>query len=228
MAASLIYIAENESDICDSVKSLLIREGYKVRAFNNVYSVFQAFDEYEPDMLIIDVNIFGTDGDSVCSSIRRKSSVPIIIVSYGNTEDDIIAGLSSGGDHFLSKPFSPLELIARVKSLFRRVELDKTSVLPGNILCVSDITLDTCRKQALIGEKDINLTVMEFSLLLYLASSKNRPVSRHELLVKVWGFENEIETRATDDMMKRIRKKLSDAGSALKIETIWGFGFRIG
>jgi len=227
MAAHLIYIADDETDVCDTVKTVLIREGYKVKTFNDGYSVFRAFDEYVPDMLIIDVDISGADGESVCSSIRRKSSVPIIILSSRNTEADIIAGLASGGDHYLSKPFSPLELIAITKSLFRRIELDKSAVSPGNILSISDITLDICSKQALIGDKGINLTAMEFSLLLYLASNKSRPVSRHELLIQVWGFENEIETRATDDMMKRIRKKLTLAGSSLKIETIWGFGYKI-
>ena len=227
MKKNLIYIADDEVNICNIIKSFLIKEGFEVETFNDGRAIIEAFRIKEADMLIIDIMMPEVDGFSVCSAIRQKSSVPIIIVSAKDTEPDKIAGLTLGSDDYLTKPFSPMELIARIKSIFRRIELDKSNTLPSNIIHISDVLLDTDNKQALVGDKEIGLTAMEFALLLYLANNWNRPVSRSELLDKVWGFENEVETRATDDMVKRLRKKLLDVDSSLKIETVWGYGFKL-
>src|SRR5690554_1831774 len=179
-------------------------------------------------MLIIDIMMPEIDGFSLCSSIRQKSRVPIVIVSAKDTEPDKIAGLTLGSDDYLTKPFSPMELIARVKSIFRRIKLDKNNKeSKNNRMQVGDIRMNPNTKEASCNDKNLPLTGMEFSLLSYLIANKDRAVSRGELLDKIWGIENEVETRATDDMIKRIRKKLLDVNSKVKIETVWGFGFRI-
>jgi DNA-binding response OmpR family regulator len=227
MDRKLIYIADDEVNICNIIKSFLIKEGYTVESFNDGRSILDAFNVRQPDMLIIDIMMPEIDGFSLCASIRRNSAVPIIIVSAKDTEPDKIAGLTLGSDDYLTKPFSPMELIARIKSIFRRIDLDRVQQKETHEIQVADVVINPGSKQAEVNGRDIGLTGMEFSLLSYMAASKNRAVSRSELLDKVWGFENEVETRATDDMIKRIRKKLSDAGSALKIETVWGFGFKI-
>ncbi len=227
MDKKLIYIADDEINICNIIKSFLIKEGFEAGTFNNGQSILDAFKARQADMLVIDIMMPGMDGYSLCSQVRQISSVPIIIVSAKDTEPDKIAGLTLGCDDYLTKPFSPMELIARIRSIFRRIELDKVQTGISEAMKVSDITINHNIKRAELNGKDIGLTVMEFSLLHYLAVNKNRAVSRAELLDKVWGFENEVETRATDDMIKRIRKKLSDAGSVLKIDTVWGFGFRL-
>ncbi len=227
MEKKLIYIADDEVNILNIIKSFLVREGYAVETFANGQSILDAFHAKPADMLIIDIMMPGIDGYSLCSQVRQASGVPIIIVSAKDTEPDKIAGLTLGCDDYLTKPFSPMELIARIRSIFRRIELDKAQAGIVEVLRVSDITINHNSKRAEIGGLDIGLTGMEFSLLYYLAVNKDRAVSRSELLDKVWGFENEVETRATDDMVKRIRKKLSDSGSQLKIETVWGFGFRL-
>lgn len=227
MDKRLIYIADDEVNICNIIKSFLIKEGFDVEAFNDGRSIVEAFIARPADMLIIDIMMPGMDGYSICALIRQKSSVPIIIVSAKDTEPDKIAGLTLGGDDYLTKPFSPMELIARVKSIFRRIELDKSNSLNNGLVKIADISINPYIKQAESNGKNIGLTGMELSLLQYLAENRNRAISRSELLDKVWGFENEVETRATDDMVKRIRKKLSDADSVLKIETVWGFGFKI-
>lgn len=227
MEKKLIYIADDEVNICNIIKSFLIKEGFEVETFNDGRSILDAFNKKQADMLVIDIMMPEIDGYSLCSLIRQKSSVPIIIVSAKDTEPDKIAGLTLGSDDYLTKPFSPMELVARIKSVFRRIEMDKSHAGNNQIINISDITISPDTRQAEFEGKDIGLTGMEFSLLYYLAINKNRAVSRSELLDKVWGFETEVETRATDDMIKRIRKKLSDAGSTLKIETVWGFGFKI-
>lgn len=227
MEKKLIYIADDEINICNIIKSFLVRDGFEVEIFSDGRSLLEAFKTKEADMLILDIMMPEIDGYSLCSLIRHTSSVPIIIVSAKDTEADKIAGLKIGCDDYLTKPFSPLELIARINSIFRRIELDRTPISNKRIVTISDISLNYDTKQAIVNGNPINLTVMEISLLYYLIQNKNKAVSRSELLDKVWGFENKVETRATDDMIKRIRKKLTDAGSLLNIHTIWGFGFTI-
>lgn len=227
MNKKLIYVADDEVNICNIIKSFLIKEGYEVEAFHDGRSILEAFNKRPADMLIIDIMMPEIDGFSLCSSIRQKSRVPMVIVSAKDTDPDKIAGLTLGSDDYLTKPFSPMELIARVKSIFRRIDLDKATT--GNNQCIDifDIRMNPNTKQAEFNGKSIGLTGMEFNLLYYLSVNKNRAVSRSELLDKVWGFECEVETRATDDMIKRIRRKLADAGSILKIDTVWGYGFKI-
>lgn len=227
MNKKLIYIADDEINICNIIKSFLVKEGFDVEIFTDGRSILEAFNQKQADMLILDIMMPEIDGYALCSLIRLNSCVPIIIVSAKDTEPDKIAGFKLGGDDYLTKPFSPLELIARINSIFRRIELDKAPINDSKIIKISDILINMDTKQAEINGTILSFTVMEFSLLYYLAKNKNRAISRSELLDKVWGFENKVETRATDDMIKRIRKKLFDAGSILKIHTIWGFGFTI-
>lgn len=227
MSKKLIYIADDEINICNIIKSFLVKEGFEAETFHDGHSILEAFNARPADMLIIDIMMPEMDGFSLCTSIRQKSATPIIIVSAKDTEPDKIAGLTLGSDDYLTKPFSPMELIARVKSIFRRIELDKAHTENTHTMKIHDILINPGIKQAEFNGKSIGLTGMEFSLLYYLSSNSSRAVSRSELLDKVWGFENEVETRATDDMVKRIRKKLSEAGSSLKIDTVWGFGFKI-
>ncbi len=227
MENKLIYIADDEANILNIIKSFLLKEGFLVETFNNGQSILDAFKAKPADMLVIDIMMPGMDGYSLCSQVRQSSTVPIIIVSAKDTEPDKIAGLTLGCDDYMTKPFSPMELIARIRSIFRRIELDKAHTGIFEVLKASDISINYNSKKAVLNGHDIGLTGMEFSLLYFLALNKNRAVSRSELLDKVWGFENEVETRATDDMIKRIRKKLSDSGSKLKIDTVWGFGFRL-
>ncbi|NMM62011.1 response regulator transcription factor [Clostridium sp. P21] len=227
MNKKLIYIGDDEVNICNIIKSFLIKEGFEVELFNDGLAVLEAFNSKEPDMLILDIMMPEMDGFSLCSLIRQKSCIPIIIVSAKDTEPDKIAGLNLGCDDYLTKPFSPMELIARIKSIFRRIQLDKTHIENNKIITIGDISVNPDIKEIQFHGSNIGLTGMEFSLIYYLIINKNRAVSRSELLDKVWGFENDVETRATDDMVKRIRRKLLNAGSVIKIDTVWGFGFKI-
>lgn len=229
MDKKLIYIADDETNIRNIIKSFLLKEGFDVETFDDGSKLFEAFNKKPADMLVIDIMMPNMDGYSLCALVRQKSSVPIIIVSAKDTEPDKIAGLTLGSDDYLTKPFSPMELIARIKSIFRRMELDNANLnnSESKSLNIADISINLDLKQVEFNGVNIGLTKMEFEVVYYLTVNKNRAVSRSELLDKIWGFENEVETRATDDMIKRIRKKLSDAGSNLKIETVWGFGFKI-
>lgn len=223
----LIYIADDEVNLCNIIKSFLVKEGFQAESFQDGRSLLEAFDAKPADMLILDIMMPEIDGYSLCSAIRKKSPVPIIIVSAKDTETDKIAGLTLGSDDYLTKPFSLMELIARIKSIFRRIELDRAKPDGTGEIRFADITINPAAKQAEFNGKILCLTGMEFTLLCYLIENKNRAVSRSELLDRIWGFENEVRTRATDDMIKRIRKKLAQSGSSLNIQTMWGYGFKV-
>jgi DNA-binding response OmpR family regulator len=227
MEDKLIYIADDEPNIQDLMRIFLQKEGCNVKAFSDGKRLLNTFKEKPADMLILDIMMPELDGLSLCTEIRKFSNVPIIFVSAKDSESDKIAGLMLGSDDYLTKPFSPVELVLRVKAIFKRMEFDKVSLQNSDTIKACDITIYPEKRCATCSGRDLELTPMEFSLLIYLTNNRNRGVSREELLNRVWGFDSEVDTRATDDMIKRIRKKLLNAGSGLKIETLWGFGFMI-
>lgn len=227
MDKKLIYIADDEVKIQELIKMFLEKEGYQVITFSDGESLLAAFKDIPADMLILDIMMPNIDGLSLCSEIRKYSNIPIIIVSAKDSQSDKIAGFLLGGDDYLTKPFSPLELVLRVKSIFKRIALEDvpTKNAELNLISIGDIEINTNGRYAECCEKDLKLTPMEFNLFVYLAKNKNKGISREELLRKIWGFDAEVDTRATDDMIKRIRKKLINVTSKVKIETLWGFGF---
>lgn len=227
MSKKLIYIADDEVKIQELIKMFLIKEGYEVETFSEGESLLKAFQHRPANMLLLDIMMPGLDGLTLCTEIRKISNVPIIIISAKDGEGDKIAGLMLGSDDYMTKPFSPVELTLRVKSIFKRMELERASEGSMDALSLGELTIYPEGRQAICSGQDLKLTPMEFNLLLYLARNVNRGVSREELLNKVWGFDSEVDTRATDDMIKRIRKKLDKADAAVKIETLWGFGFKI-
>lgn len=228
MHNQLIYVVDDEINICNIVKSFLLKEGFEVQNFTHGRKMLETFYERPADMLIIDIMMPELDGYSICQTIRQTSSVPIIFVSARDTSPDKIAGLSLGADDYITKPFSPMELVVRVKSIFRRIAFDKEEKKhPLNVLKILDLCIDLDKRAIFYGKKELKLSMKEIEFLTYLAMNKHRPISRDELLNKIWGFESEAETRATDDMVKRIRKKLHTEGSRLKIETVWGYGFKL-
>ncbi|WP_040210920.1 response regulator transcription factor, partial [Clostridium polynesiense] len=179
-------------------------------------------------LVILDIMMPGMDGLSTCSILRNISSVPIIIVSAKDSDLDKVTGMNLGCDDYLTKPFSPIELLARIRSIFRRIEIDKGEQATRNILFFGDLVINKNQLSAQVKDTPINLTKNEFSLIVYLIENKDRAISREELLRKVWEFKvSEIDTRATDDTIKRLRKKLLDNDSKVYIKTIRGFGFKI-
>lgn len=227
MNQKLIYIADDEVKIQDLIKMFLKKEGYEVEVFSDGNSLLETFMKKKPDMLLLDIMMPGLDGLTLCTEIRKESNVPIIIISAKDGDADKIAGLMMGSDDYMTKPFSPVELVLRVKSIFKRMEFRKISQENKAIIEIQDVTINPEGRNVICRSTDLKLTPMEFNLLLYLSKNKNRGVGREELLNKVWGFDSEVDTRATDDMIKRIRKKLTKVDSELKIETLWGFGFKI-
>ena len=221
--SELIYIADDEKNIRELVKCFLENQGYEVETFSNGDDLFKRYKEKNADMIILDVIMPGTDGVEICRQIRQIANVPIIILSAKDSEEDRIKGISVGGDDYLTKPFSPIELVARVQALFRRISMDKVEKVEK--VKFGNIKIDVTKKQAYVDDEEIALTPLEFDFLKYLIQKNNQAISREELLKEVWKIAYDIDTRATDDTVKRLRRKIAD--SNVEIKTVWGYGFKM-
>ena len=218
-----IYVADDEADIRQLIQSFLSAEGYEVACFASGDALLDAFEAQPADLLVLDIMMPGMDGLSLCAAIRKRSDVPIILLTARDTDADMITGFTMGCDDYFTKPFSMVKLTLRVKALFSRMADEQGT----DILSFGDLMLHSSKRIVYQGEQELKLTNTEFSLLKYLMENQDKVVSREELLNLVWGYDNFVETRATDDIVKRLRKKLSAASSAVVIETVWGIGFRL-
>lgn len=221
-----IYIADDEQNIREVIKSFLESEGYLVTAFENGDDLLAAFKKEPGDLVILDVMMPGSSGFAICAELRQISTVPIIMLTARDSDIDYATGINLGSDDYFTKPFSALSLVMRVKAIFRRIELDKgQDQYAPRILTFADIQIDLDQRTALLGGAPLELAPNEYNLLSYLMENQDRAISREELLAKVWGYNMEVETRAADDTVRRLRRKLT--GSRTVIDTIWGFGFRL-
>ncbi|MCL2187989.1 MAG: response regulator transcription factor [Defluviitaleaceae bacterium] len=223
-----IYIADDEKNIRNLVKAFLEKEDYEVEAFENGDKLLTAFTQKPCDLVILDIMMPGTSGFIICTKLREISPVPIIMLTAKDTEEDYISGLSLGSDDYFTKPFSPVKLTMRVKALLRRVEMHTPQTPESDEISFKDISLFPAQQAAHCRGENLHLTKTEFSLFAYLIENKAKAISRQELLNVIWGYDIVIESRATDDTVKRLRRKLETAGSSVSIDTVWGFGFKLG
>lgn len=222
-----IAIVEDDKNIRDIVMAFLKKEGYQVSVAESGEEAWGMWKETPPDMWILDIMLPGMDGYELCKRIRQVSEVPIIIISAKDEELDKILGLELGGDDYLTKPFSPRELVARVKRLFKRVETtaerkqDETET--REVITAGSLTLASKARQVFWKEAEIEVTAKEYDMLNIFIHNQNRAFSREELLEKIWGNDYFGSDRAVDDLIKRLRKKIED----LPLETVWGYGYRL-
>lgn len=222
----LIYAADDEKNIRVLIQSFLIKEGYQVEVFENGDALYDAFMKKHADLVILDIMMPGSDGFTICSKLRQISNVPIIMLTARDGESDYITGITLGSDDYFTKPFRPLKLVMRVKAIFRRIDMEKEEPQMDQ-LSFGDITISPTQHMVSVKGVEVPLTMTELNFLTFVMENSHRAVSREELLNKVWGYDNVVETRVTDDTVKRLRKKLVEAKSTVKIETVWGFGFKL-
>ena len=220
-----IYAADDEQDILDVLEGFLTNAGYEVSTFPTGDALFEAFAREACDLVILDVMMPGSDGLTICRKLRGISNVPIIILTAKESEADQMRGLMLGGDDYLIKPFSPSLLVARVNALLRRAGMSSTT--PSN-RTYGDITFSAEEHTAYCNAGSLDLSVTEFSLLEILMEHPGVAVSRDELLDRVWGIDTEdVETRVTDETVRRIRQKLKKQGSRVRITAVWGYGYKL-
>lgn len=220
-----IFVVDDEKNIRDILQKYMENEGYKVTLFSDGDNVCQEMLRLKPDLLVIDIMLPNVDGLELCKQIRKSSDIPIIFVSARDGEFDRILGLELGGDDYLTKPFSPRELMVRMKNIFKRME--KTAVSKPQMLTIRDVTIDFERRYIEKDGQEIKLTAKEYDLFIFLARNKGKPYTREELLEFIWGYEYTGDGRLIDDLVKRVRKKLEQHASSVELSTIWGYGYRV-
>ena len=219
-----IFIADDEKNIRDLLGKFLEDAGHEVRLFENGDSLLTELDNSVPDIVVLDVMMPGIDGFTACGRIRKAyPDITILLLTARDTDADFMTGFMAGCDDYLTKPFSPLKLTLKVNAILSKLGKNEKNT---DEMAFGDLSVDVSSFSCRVLDSELKLTKTEFQVLSLLLSTPEKAVSRDKLLSDIWGY-SEVETRVTDDNMKRLRKKLKDAGSRVHIETIWGFGFKL-
>ena len=217
-----ILLIEDEEEIAELLKLYFEKEGFRLLHADSGEDGLDRLQEREPRIVLLDIGLPGIDGIETCRRIRTKTDVPVIILTARDSEVDKIVGLEIGADDYVTKPFSPRELVARVKAVLRRSE--ERPVTPSTIE-VDRFAVDSGRRQVTTPSGEIaRPTAREFDLLWYLAEHRGLVLSRNQILEAVWGYDYFGETRTVDVHIRQLRKKLD----GIPIETVWGVGYQLG
>ena len=226
-----ILIVDDEVEIADLIETYLKNEDYAVYKFYSAKDALACINETELDLAVLDVMLPDADGFTICRKIREKYTYPVIMLTAKDAETDKITGLTLGADDYITKPFQPLEMVARVKSQLRRYkkynhpQTEKTD----HILYCSDLIVDTKKHECLQNNKPVSLTPTEFSILQILLENKGNVLSGEELFRRIWKDEYYTKSNNTITVhIRRLREKLNDTLENPKyIKTIWGVGYKI-
>ena len=219
-----ILVVDDEPQIVTLVRDYLEHGGFKVLTAADGPAALRSAATQRPDLVILDLGLPGVDGLDVTRALRRNGEVPIIMLTARSEESDKLVGLELGADDYMTKPFSPKELVARVRSVLRRTEAIKT---PSDLIRVADVELDMPRMLVTVGEKPVELTQTEFQLLATMAREPGRVFSRAQLLNAVHGVAFESYERAIDAHVKNLRRKIeADPHNPRYLQTVFGVGYR--
>ncbi|MCB0242728.1 MAG: response regulator transcription factor [Anaerolineae bacterium] len=225
MSQSKILIVDDEPNILQTVRAYLEREGYAVQSASDGAAALKLAYVFQPDLIVLDIMLPGIDGLEVLRQLRQTSDVYVLLLTARADETDKIVGLTVGADDYLTKPFSPRELVARIKAILRRGRGNE----PGErALIVSSLRIDPESRQVWKESQLIDLTTIEFDILHALARHPGRVLSREQLIEQVWGYDYYGDERVVDVHIGRLRKKLDDdAGKPETIVTVRGVGYRL-
>ena len=224
MSSELILLVDDEPSIVQLVRMYLERENFRVEAAGDGEAALEAVKRLNPHLVVLDVMLPRLDGFEVCRRLRAENSpVAIIMVTARDEDIDKILGLELGADDYLTKPFNPRELVARIKAILRRAE---RATQPDSVpIHLADLTVDPVRREASIAGQILNLRTQEFEVLFTFASQPGRVFTREQLLQQAWGFDFYGQTRTVDVHIAHLRKRL--AGSSVNIETVSGIGYKL-
>src|SRR5215468_7056593 len=222
--APTILVVEDESSIASFVALYLKNAGYTVRTASNGIDALSLAASEHPALIVLDLMLPDIDGIEVCKRIRQGSDVPILMLTARDEDVDKIIGLEVGADDYLTKPFNPRELVARVKSILRRTTPDRRD-LESETIEHGDLHVDAGRREVRVGEEEIQLAPKEFDLLWELLDHRGLVLTRDQLLERVWGYTFAGDTRTVDVHVRQLRRKL---GEASPIVTVWGVGYKVG
>lgn len=217
----MIYVVEDDKSIRNLVSYALTEKGYDVKSFEDGRSIAQEIRENSCELLLLDLMLPGKDGVTILKEIREFSDLPVIILTAKTDEFDKVMGLESGADDYITKPFSILELLSRVKAILRRVNKTDTDHLTYQNICIN-----TKKRSVKVNGEKIDLTYKEFEMLNLFMNNLGNVITRDDFLLKIWGYDYQGETRTVDVHIASLRSKLKDAGKY--ISTVRNLGYKFG
>lgn len=222
--APKILVVDDDPAINEMLTIVLEAEGFQTSSVTDGAEAVQTFRSFSPDLILLDLMLPGMNGIDICREIRKKSAVPIVMLTAKTDTVDVVLGLESGADDYITKPFKPKELVARIRARLRR-----TDETPADVLEVGDLTVDVPQHTVTRGSQEIQLTPLEFDLLVEMARKPNQVHSREELLESVWGYRNASDTRLVNVHVQRLRSKIEhDPENPEIILTVRGVGYKTG
>jgi DNA-binding response OmpR family regulator len=219
-----ILVVEDEASIASFVSLYLKNAGYDVTTAATGTEALAAAEREQPSLIVLDLMLPDIDGIEICRRIRQKSDVPILMLTARDEDVDKIIGLEVGADDYMTKPFNPRELVARVKSILRRTTPERKE-RESEVIQHGDLVVDAGRREAKVRDEEIQLAPKEFDLLWELLDHRGLVLTRDQLLERVWGYTFAGDTRTVDVHVRQLRRKL---GEASPIVTVWGVGYKVG
>lgn len=223
-----ILVVDDDENIAELISLYLTKECFDTQIVHDGEAALQAFDRFEPDLMLLDLMLPGIDGYQVCREVRAKSQTPIIMLSAKGEVFDKVLGLELGADDYMEKPFDSKELVARVKAVLRRYRpaaQEKPDTSSVKKVDYPDLSINLTNYSVLYNGQNIDMPPKELELLYFLASSPNQVFTREQLLDHIWGYEYIGDTRTVDVHIKRLREKINDHDS-WRIATVWGIGYK--
>jgi len=225
MTLEKILVVDDDKNICDLLRIYLEKDGYNVTLAYDGDDALEKFNSYKPDLILLDVMLPRIDGWQICREIRRKSDVPIIMITARGETVDKIEGLDLGADDYIVKPFDPKEVLARISAVARRLGLVKAET-DNRIVTYDGLSVNMTCYELKVNGKTIDAPPKELELLFFLASNPNRVYTRDQLLDAIWGFEYYGDSRTIDVHIKRLREKLENVSDKWALKTVWGIGYK--
>lgn len=225
MSAEKILVVDDDSNICELLRLYLEKEGYTVFLASDGGKALEMFEKENPNLLLLDIMLPVLDGWQVCREIRKKSKVPIIMLTAKGETFDKILGLELGADDYVVKPFETKEVIARVKAVLRRAA-PQTAEKEGKIVTYDKLSINMTNYELKVDGKQVDAPPKEMELIYHLASNPNRVFTRDQLLDEVWGFDYYGDSRTVDVHVKRLREKLEGVSDKWTLKTVWGVGYK--
>ena len=226
-AKQKILIVDDDNNIAELISLYLTKECFDTKIVNDGEEALTAFEQYNPNLILLDLMLPGIDGYQVCREVRAKANVPIIMLSAKGEIFDKVLGLELGADDYIMKPFDSKELVARVKAVLRRYQPAKTEEALPDVKCVQypDLIVNLSNYSVIYQRHAIDMPPKELELLYFLASSPNQVFTREQLLDHIWGYEYIGDTRTVDVHVKRLREKIKDH-DGWSLATVWGIGYK--
>ena len=222
-----ILVVEDEKEIANLIRDYLVASNYKVITSNDGEEALELFESEKPQLAILDIMLPKKDGFEVCRTIRSKSNIPILILSAKKEDTDKIIGLGLGADDYITKPFSPRELIARVQSQLRRFNELSVTQETSEVLSFEGLTIDSTAYTVSLDSEIVPFSVKEFEILHFLASNANQALSREKIFDEIWGYNEYGDINTVTVHIRKIREKIErDPSRPSYIETVWGIGYK--